>query len=185
MINNDYDKWISYTGKKFFSDIGMKKDQFVIDFGCAHGTYSIPASLIVGKKGRVYAVDKNQESLNKLINKINEKELKNIEIIKVKDKLKIPLSEKSVDIVLLYDVLHLVENRKNLYNEINRILKHNGIVSVFPKHHQTYMNMTLEEVKDEIESIGFDFNGKSLKTLMHNDHLEKGYILFFKKQSYK
>jgi precorrin-6B methylase 2 len=67
MVSNDINKWIEHQGINFLKDIGMKKDQFIVDFGCSHGTYTIPASLVVGEKGRVYAVDKNQESLNKLI----------------------------------------------------------------------------------------------------------------------
>jgi len=40
MESNDIDKWIEHQGIKFLKDIGMKKDQFIIDFGCLHGTYT-------------------------------------------------------------------------------------------------------------------------------------------------
>jgi len=182
MISNNMDKWIDYEGKKFLKDIGIRKDHFILDFGCGHGTYTIPASLIVGEKGRIYAVDKNQGTLNELALKAKEKGLKNIEIIEMVDQIKLPLSDKSVDVVLLYDVLHLVESRERLLIELYRVLKPRGILSVYPKHHQTYMNMDLGEIKDEIESARFRFDVKLLKSLMHDDQLEEGYVLNFRKK---
>jgi ubiquinone/menaquinone biosynthesis C-methylase UbiE len=181
MISNEVNKWIEKEGIQFLKDIGIKKDQFVLDFGCGHGNYTILASLVVGNKGRIYAVDKNQESLNKLIYKIKEKKLNNIEIIKLVNQLKLPLPKESVDMVLLFDVLHLVEPREYLLTEIIRILKPTGILSIYPKHHQTHMNMSLEDVIKEIQSVGFCFNVKNFKNLIHDNTLEKGVILNFKK----
>lgn len=181
MISNDINKWIEHGGVQFLKDIGIRKDQFVLDFGCGHGNYTIPASLVVGEKGRIYAVDTNLESLNTLINKAKEKELNNIEIIKLENQLKLPLPKESVDAILLFDVLHLVKDRECLLTELNRVLKPNGILFVYPKHHQTYMNMSLEEVINEIQFVVFRFNVKTFKTLMHDNKLEKGHILNFKK----
>ena len=181
MKSNDIDKWTEHQGIKFLKDIGMKKDHFIIDFGCSHGTYTIPASLVVGEKGRVYAVDKHQESLNELVYKIKEKNLKNIIIINLAGKNKLPLLKESIDMVLLFDVLHLVDSRVYLLTELKRILKPTGLLSVYPKHHQTHMNMSLEDVIKEIQSVGFCFNVKNFKKLIHDNKLEKGYILNFKK----
>jgi len=38
--------------------IGISKGQTVLDFGCGYGIYTIPVAKIVGKQGRVYALDK-------------------------------------------------------------------------------------------------------------------------------
>ena len=84
-------------------------------------------------------------------------------------------------IILLYDVLHLVKNRKRLLRELYRVSKSLGILSVFPKHHEEDMHMNLDEVKEQIEATGFRFEKKSVKTLMHDDQLENGAILNFRK----
>ena len=181
MALNDMKSWMDYKGKKFLEDIGLVEDQFVLDFGCGHGTYTIPASLVVGEKGKVYAVDKNKEVLNELFLKAKEKELKNIKIIELVNKFKLPLPKRSVDMVLLYDVLHLLESRKRLLTELRDVLKYHGILSVYPKHHQKYMNMDLEGAREEIESVGYHFDVKLFKKLMHDDQFEKGYVLNFKK----
>jgi hypothetical protein len=44
------------------------------------------------------------------------------------------------------------------------------------------MNMELDDVKEEIESAGFSFERMLYKTLMHDNYLEQGYILNFRKQ---
>lgn len=126
-------------------------------------------------------MDKNQESLNELFYKIKEKNLENIIIFNLADKIKLRLLKESIDMVLLFDVLHLVDSRVSLFTELKRILKPTGILSVYPKHHQTHMNMSLEEVIKEIQSVGFCFNVKIFKKLMHDNKLENGYILNFKK----
>lgn len=174
-------KWTGNESKRFLKDIGLKKGQFVVDFGCGKGSYSIPASIVVGKKGKVYSIDKNKESLVDLKQNIRNKGLSNIEIMHTKRDIKLNISDESVDLFLLYDVIHLLNNRKKLFKEIYRVLKKNATLSVYPKHHDTEMNMTLDEVRFEIESNGFTFHKKLLKKLMHSGNLEEGYIFNFRK----
>ena len=53
--------------------IGIRRGQTVLDFGCGCGTYTIPATRIVGEQGRVYALDKDEEALDELMQKANER----------------------------------------------------------------------------------------------------------------
>jgi len=181
MTFGDMDRWMTYQGIEFLKDIGMKSGQVVLDFGCKYGTYAIPAAMVVGGNGKVYAIDKSKDALNELANGAGKKELKNIERIAVTDQIKLLLPNESVDMILLYDVLHLVESGERLLAELYRVSKPLGILSVYPRHHEEDMNMDLDEVKEEIETMGFRFEKKSFKTLMHDDHLEQGYILNFRK----
>lgn len=181
MISQNMKRWMDYKGGAFLKDIGIKKGQIVLDFGCRHGTYAIPAAVVVGKRGKVYTVDKNTEHLDELMHRARERRLKNIERIDVLEEKKLLLSDECIDVVLLYDVLHLVENREVLLAEVYRVLKPSGILTVYPKHHQTHMNMNLEDVREEIESRGFLFKTKLFKILMHDDNLEGGYVLNFRK----
>jgi ubiquinone/menaquinone biosynthesis C-methylase UbiE len=137
--------------------------------------------MVVGEHGKIYAIDKNKDALHELAKRAEKNELKNIERITITDQIKLRLSNESVDLVLLYDVLHLVENRQRLLEELYRILRPLGILSVYPRHHEEDMNMSLEEVMKEIESRGFRFQKKTVKTLMHDDQLVKGEILAFSK----
>jgi len=40
--------------------MGIKRGQTILDFGCGSGNYANPAALIVGRKGKVYALDKKR-----------------------------------------------------------------------------------------------------------------------------
>jgi ubiquinone/menaquinone biosynthesis C-methylase UbiE len=181
-MNMDYmKKWFDKMGEIFLIDIGIEQNHSVIDFGCGNGNYTIPAAKVVGERGRVYAVDKNKESLDKLMRRSEKIGLKNIERLDVPEGIKVPLQEESVDVVLLYDVIHLVGNRRKLLTEMHQVLKTNALISVYPKHHQEDMNMELDDVKEEIESAGFGFERMLYKTLMHDNYLEQGYVLNFRK----
>ena len=49
--------------------IGIRRGQAVLDFGCGYGIYTIPVAKIVGGQGRVYALDKDKEALDALMQK--------------------------------------------------------------------------------------------------------------------
>lgn len=181
MTSSEMEEWIKFKGQEFLEHAGVQKNQFVLDFGCRHGTYTIPAALIVGKQGKIYAVDKRKEPLDELTRRTKKRGLKNIDAMLFSENFPLPFDDRHIDTVLLYDVIHLVTDRKILLNEIHRILKTRGILSVYSKHHQENMNMSLEEVKEEIESVGFHFEKKIFKKIMHDDHLIKDQVLIFSK----
>ena len=159
---------------------GIKEGQIVLDFGCGSGTYAIPAAKIVGDKGKVYALDKDSEVLNELMRKAELARLKNIERIHTSGESKVNLANNSIDVVLLFDVLHpyyfpeVVERRK-LLNEVHRISKGEALILVYPKHMES-------EAEDEIKNANFHLEKELSETLIH-DHknLEKGKILNFRK----
>ena len=179
-MESDIKKWIEKDGEAFLKDIGIKKGQKILDFGCGVGNYAIPAAKLVGESGKVYALDKNEESLNELSRRIKKRGIRNIERIETSEK-EIPLQDESVDAVLLYDVIHLVNDREKLLKETYRILKPNSLLSVYPKHHQEYMNMGLNDIENEMEDANFIFEKRIYKKLMHDAHLEKGCVLNFRK----
>ena len=136
MKNIDVDNWMKVDGQRFLSDLGVGKGQVVLDFGCGEGHYTIPASKLVGSDGKVYAIDKKTAVLDKLKKRIEKVNIKNIELINKQSQ--IPLKKNSVDVVLCYDVIHFMdtEERKLVYEEIYRVLKNNGLFSIYPKHHK-------------------------------------------------
>ena len=49
--------WESKIGVEFLKKVGIRKDDKVFDFGCGNGNYTIPAAIIAGDKGAVFAID--------------------------------------------------------------------------------------------------------------------------------
>jgi len=185
-------EWLNREGEAFLEDIGIKKGDVVLDFGCGDGSYTIPAAKVVSKEGKVYAMDKDVESINKLMEIAKTKGLKNIIPLHTKsEESKINLENESIDVVLLYDVIHLVgknntstvDDRKKLYKDVYRITRKNALISVYPSHLTTHTDVTSkEEIKKEIEETGFSFEKEIYTELIHDNNKVKDYILNFRKK---
>jgi len=78
--------------------------------------------------------------------------------------------------------------RKRRYEEIYRILKTGGLLSVYPKHRKSdeplgnLSDMELDDVIEEINSRHFYLQEKFYKKLLHNNNYNMGYILNFRKK---
>lgn len=114
---------------------GIKKGNTVLDYGCGSGTYTISASKAVGEGGKVYAVDMEPKSLKTVEKKASDERLRNIvTILAKKEEFATGLSEESVDVVLLYDVMQMIEDKPALLRELDRVLRPDGTLSIFPMH---------------------------------------------------
>jgi len=168
--------------------VGINKEHIVLDFGCGSGIYTIPTAKIVGDKGKVYALDKNGNTLNELMHRAESAGLKNIERIDTSGDSKVNLADNFVDVVLLFDVLHYyyfprAEDRRQLLSEIYRVLRPNAVLSLYPTHLQSFMEPKLENVKREIYEANFYLESEySGMLLTHGNSLEKGQVLNFRKK---
>jgi ubiquinone/menaquinone biosynthesis C-methylase UbiE len=131
-----------------FPQMGIEEGKVVVDFGCGPGAFTIPIARAVGKNGIVYAVDKNEEFLSDLKEMAKEEGLDNIKIIKIQDEGELPLPSASVDVFLLFDVLHHLDWGK-IFSEVKRITKREGKICVYPHHH-----LNREKLVEEIETFG-------------------------------
>lgn len=109
---------------------GMK----IVDLGAGSGFYSIEAAKKTGPSGRVYAVDVQQDLLNKLKNSATLAGVHNIEVVwgNIEKIGGTKLREAIADRVILSNTLFqiAVEDRDNLVLEIKRLLKSGGKVMV-------------------------------------------------------
>jgi ubiquinone/menaquinone biosynthesis C-methylase UbiE len=183
--------WEREGGSKFLKKIGLRPRQKILDFGCRVGHYTIPAARVVASEGIVYAVDKESEALEELGRKVTAHKLTNVKAAKTLGQMKLPLESRLIDVVLLYDVLHYfgADERMTLYNEAFRVLKQSGLLSVYPKHIvEDHPLMELQhlrsaDIKREILSSGFQFERRYCGILSHDDGLNKGCVLNFKKSA--
>lgn len=189
-MNDPMRQWECQDGVGFLRDIGIRSGDKVLDFGCRVGHYTIPAAFAVGHSGMVYALDKDQRPLDRLEEKAGKYGLSNIETIRTPDQTDMSMESNTMDVLLLYDVLHYFtqHNRQRLYQEAFRILGSAGLLSVYPKHtaedmpSQEFKEMLLSDVEREIQMSGFEPDGRWDAVISHDDGLEHGYVLNFRKK---
>jgi SAM-dependent methyltransferase len=187
-MNIEVQHWIKHEGLQYIKELGIVDGQVVVDFGCSAGHYTIPAAKVVGLKGIVYAIDREKSDIYQLMKTVHRLGINNIVPI-ISSKPIIDLLPTSVDAVLIYDVLHYLNDseREKLYQSVNTVLKDSGILSVFLKHHQSdspmwhLAKLRIKEIVEEIERNHFVLVQKDEKRLIHDEYIEKGVIINFKK----
>ncbi|MBM3119462.1 MAG: class I SAM-dependent methyltransferase [Chloroflexi bacterium] len=113
-------------------EAGIRLGFHVLDYGCGPGSYILPLTELVGKSGRIYAVDINPLAVQAVKKLISKRGFSNVEVIHSDCKTGVP--EESIDVVLLYDVFHDLSDPAGVLKELHRVLKPNGILS-FTDHH--------------------------------------------------
>ena len=186
-MGNDVDNWLEKSSKKILEHIGIKSGQRVLDFGCGEGNYTIPAARIVGKRGLVYGLDKDKHVLDQLMGKAKSLGLENIRTLAIPEGSKIGLDSESIDVVLLYDIVHYYyypgkKERRKLLREVYRVLKPNAVLSLYPTHLESGAKPNLAEVEQEIAEVNFGLDSEYPEMIMlHDNKLEKGRVINFKK----
>jgi len=113
-------------------ETGIKPGDYVLDYGCGPGGYLATASKLLGEAGRVYALDINPFAVKRVQKIAFKKQLANVETIC--SDCKTGLHDKSLDVILLYDIFHMLSNPDAVMAELYRILKPKGTLS-FSDHH--------------------------------------------------
>ena len=186
---DDEKRWLNIDGPEFIAKIGISAGNTVIDFGCGDGYYTFPAARIVQAEGRVYALDNDEVTVQKIKRKAAEGLFENIIPLLVPADSSIGLGQEIADVALLYDVLHYLQKsaRKDVYAELHRLLKYEGLLSVYPKHYKSdspmwsLAEMSLQDIIKEITGMGFRFRNKHYEKLFHFHSYTSGYILSFRK----
>jgi SAM-dependent methyltransferase len=174
---------IESSAIKILERTGIMRGQTVLDFGCGYGAYTIPVAKVVGEQGRVYALDKDKEALNTLMQKAGLEGLENIEKIETSGELETKLDDESVDAVLLFNVLHSfylpnANDRRRLLIEIRRVMKRFAFLAV-----SIWPNLVEPGTVDEVKSADFRLE-KDIPEGVDNDKNNPGIckILNFRKE---
>jgi len=113
-------------------EVGIRPGFQVLDYGCGPGSYILPLAELVGKSGRIYAVDIHLLAVQAVQRLVSKKRLTNVEVIH--SDCKTGLADESINVVLLYDVFHDLDDPEGVLKELHRVLKPNGTLS-FTDHH--------------------------------------------------
>ena len=157
--------------------LDLKKDMIIADFGAGTGYFT---SKLARKCSIVYAVDIQQEMLDLNAKQMRNKNINNVKfILGFTDRTGLP--KNSLDLVILVDVYHELENPLEIMNDIKSSLNQTGKVALieYRKEDPTVPikplhKMSVEQVVKEMRQI-------NLKLHSNIQELPRQHMLIFSK----
>ncbi|MCD4769967.1 MAG: class I SAM-dependent methyltransferase, partial [Bacteroidales bacterium] len=117
---------------KILAEVGIKPGYQILDFGCGPGVFTITIAEKAGQSGLVYALDIHPLAVKTVEQKARKKNLSNIKTILSSCSTSIP--DNSLDLIIFFDVFHILDNREEVLMELHRVLKPEAIMC-FSDHH--------------------------------------------------
>jgi ubiquinone/menaquinone biosynthesis C-methylase UbiE len=118
--------------EEILREVGIEGNMKFADLGCGAGYFAIPAARMVGKYGKVYAVDILKSELADVAIKAKMDGLLNVQTVWAD--LEVPKSTKiaadSIDMVLLSHVFYQSDKHPQVLEEAKRIIKNSGRIIV-------------------------------------------------------
>lgn len=149
--------------QKILDKIELRRDMIICDFGCGAGGWVIPLARVI-KKGKIYAVDIQEEMLSALESQANVERIFNIETILCDlEKIQLKLEDNTVDLVLMTNLLFQLDDKKQVFQEGERILKNGGKVLVVDWKKKSSLGpregrITPAEIKKLAKEVGLELD---------------------------
>ena len=138
-------------------EVDIKPGSKVLDFGCGPGSYITNILKTVGESGKVYALDIHPLAIEKVKSIASQLGLANVETICSDCATGLP--DKEINTVLLYDIFHMLNDKRKVLSELHRVLRDGGILS-FSDHH-----MREKDIISEMKEINlFELRKKNKRT---------------------
>lgn len=132
--------------RNIVGEVGIQPGFHVLDYGSGSGSYIVAVAESVGKSGKIYALDVHPLAIRMVQRIASNRQLTNVETILSDCKTRLP--DSSIDVVLLYDIFHDLNDPDAVLEELHRILKSSGVLS-FNDHH-----MRADEIVSRITNKG-------------------------------
>ncbi len=146
-----------FPRKNVLEEVGIQPGNHVLDYGCGPGSYIAPLAKLVGESGQIYALDIHPVAVQKVRDIARKRGLDNVNTIQ--SDCQTNLEDKSMDVVLFYDILHELKDADKIFKELHRILKQDGILSLSDHH------LKDDDIQSRVESNGlFKLSKKGKKT---------------------
>jgi len=115
--------------QKVFAELDLQPDSVLLDLACGAGNYAVAAAEFIGERGAIHALDLWAEGIELLRSRARAAGLQSIRAEVADAGRRLPLSDASVDVVLLATVLHdlAVEGAAgSALAEVARVLRPGG-----------------------------------------------------------
>ena len=111
--------------------VGFKDEMSLCDIGAGSGIFSFAAAEI--SSSELFALEISDSMIDLLKSRIAERNIKNLIIKKVESAV-LPIDNNSCDMALMVTVLHELENKEFMINEIKRVLIEKGKLVIIEFH---------------------------------------------------
>ena len=130
-IQSDADKERFYwqMPNRIMEEIGIEEGMVIADVGAGEGYFTLRIAERIGSEGTVYASDIDKHALQILEEKASEAGFQNIEIIFGKeDNPLLPVGK--IDLILMVNVIHLIDDMRTFLANITPSLTENGVIII-------------------------------------------------------
>ncbi|MEK7628269.1 MAG: methyltransferase domain-containing protein [Patescibacteria group bacterium] len=112
--------------------MGITHGMKVADFGAGSGAYTIAAARLVGKSGRVYAVDVQKDLLTRIKNNATKEGIDWIDLCwgDFEKNHGSKIADKSIDVVIISNTVFQLDDAPGAFLEASRVLKDDGRLAV-------------------------------------------------------
>lgn len=191
--NLDVDKWkkgfenenrdVYHHRQDIIDALDIDKGNVVADIGAGTGAFLEGLNHKVGSKGKIYAVEISEKFVEFMSKKVDQEKLSSVEVIKGKFHTT-TLPDSSLDMAILIDVYHHLDEPSDMLNDFKRILKKNGTLAIvdFDKKPGISREWVINHLRleksgyiKEITEAGFDFVEEK------NIPFKENFMLIFKK----
>ena len=113
-------------------ETGLRLGDRVLDYGCGPGGYTVAAARLVGPGGEVYALDTNPIAASAVRRTAAKERLDHVTVIVADSPADVP--SRRVDVAILHDVLHELDDPSGVIAGLDRSLKRGGLLAVSDHH---------------------------------------------------
>lgn len=170
---------------KLIEALNLKEGDMVADIGAGTGYHVFRMVHLVGKTGKIYAVDIQPEMLDMIKAKATKKKVENIELILGKeDDPKLP--EEKIDLILMVDVYHEFAYPYEMTEKMIKALKPGGRL-VFVEFRKEDEKVLIKEVHkmSEAQVLKEMAEFKELRHIETYKKLPWQHMIFFEKKAPK
>jgi ubiquinone/menaquinone biosynthesis C-methylase UbiE len=125
-VNNPIRRWYMH---RVLDRVGICPGERVLELGPGPGVFTIEAAHRAEPGGKLLAVDIQPQMIAAVERKVRESKLNNVETY-IADAAHLPMNDGSVDRAFLVTVLPEIPDRKRALNELQRVLKPAGVLSI-------------------------------------------------------
>ena len=150
LVDNPIRRWYA---RPVLDRVGIRPGETVLEVGPGPGIFTVEAARRVGPEGKLIVVEERADMVARLEQRLQEEGVTNVET-RVASAYKLPVADESVDRAFLVAVLPEIPYQYGALDELRRVLKPGGLLSITEEFTDPDYAFPFEVVQ-LVEDVGF------------------------------